>query len=58
MKQKHNFEKKMKKNMLKKLNWQKKKSLKNDFINVKINEMLFSIIKQVVKKKQRKAEEK
>src|SRR5436190_9236759 len=51
MKQEHDFNKKMSENMLKKLNQQKKKSLKNNFINVKANRMLFSVIKQVVKKK-------
>ena len=48
------FWKKMRKNMFKKLNWQKKKSLKNDFINVKADEILFLIVKQVVKKKNKK----
>ena len=54
MKQECSFEKKMKKNILKKLNWQKKKFLKNDFINVKADEMLSSVVKQVVKKKNKK----
>ena len=40
--------------MLKKLNQQKKKSLKNDSINVRVNEMLFLIVKQVMKKKNKK----
>ena len=44
----------MNKNIFKKLNQQKKKSLKNDFINVKADRMLFLIIKQVVKKKNKK----
>ena len=44
--------------MLKKLNWQKKKSLKNNFINVKVNEMLFLIVKQVVKKKNKEKSKK
>ena len=54
MKQEHSLEKKMRENTLKKLNWQKKKSLKNDFINVRVNEMLSLIVKQVVKKKKQK----
>ena len=51
MKQECDLDKKMSENMLKKLNWQKKKSLKNDSINVRADEMLFLIVKQVVKKK-------
>src|SRR5437667_11590722 len=51
MKQECNLDKKMSENMLKKLNQQKKKSLKNNFINVKIDRMLSLIVKQVVKKK-------
>ena len=40
--------------MLKKLNQQKKKFLKNDFINIRADEMLSSVVKQVVKKKNKK----
>ena len=40
MKQEHNLDKKMNENTLKKLNQQKKKFLKNNFINIKMNEML------------------
>ena len=58
MKQECNFNKKISKNMFKKLNQQKKKFLKNDFINVKANEMLSSVIKQVVKKKNKKKSKK
>ena len=54
MKWECDFDKKMKKNTLKKLNQQKKKSLKNNFINVRANRTLSSIIKQVVKKKNKK----
>ena len=45
MKWEHDLDKKMRKNMLKKLNQQKKKFLKNDFINIKTDEMLFLIVK-------------
>ena len=51
MKQKHDLDKKMSKNMLKKLNWQKKKFLKNNFINVRADKILSSVIKQIMKKK-------
>ena len=54
MKQEHNLDKKMRKNTFKKLNWQKKKSLKNDFINVRADETLSSIIKQVKWEKNKK----
>ena len=40
--------------MFKKLNQQKKKSLKNDSINIKADRMLSLIIKQAVKKKNKK----
>ena len=36
------------------LNQQKKKSLKNNSINVKTDRMLFSVVKQVMKKKNKK----
>src|SRR5947208_14747427 len=58
MKQKHDLEKKMKENTFKKLNKQKKKSLKNNFINIKADEMLSSIVKQVVKKKNKEKSKK
>ena len=51
MKQEHSLDKKMSKNMLKKLNQQKKKLLKNNSINVRADRMLSLIVKQVVKKK-------
>ena len=44
----------MSKNTLKKLNQQKKKSLKNDFINIRADRMLFLIVKSVMKKKNKK----
>jgi len=58
MKQEHDLNKKMSENMLKKLNQQKKKFLKNDFINVRADEMLSSIVKQVVKKKNKEKSKK
>jgi len=51
MKQECSLDKKMRENILKKLNQQKKKSLKNDSINVRMNRTLSSVVKQVVKKK-------
>ena len=54
MKQEHSLDKKISENTLKKLNQQKKKFLKNDFINIKVNRILFLIVKQVVKKKNKK----
>ena len=45
MEQEHDLEKKMSKDMLKKLNWQKKSSIKNDSINMWTNETLSSVIK-------------
>src|SRR5204863_9373172 len=48
----------MRENTLKKLNWQKKKFLKNDFINVRADEMLSSVVKQVVKKKNKEKSKK
>ena len=54
MKQEYNLDKKMSENTFKKLNQQKKKSLKNNFINIKADKMLFLIVKQVVKKKNKK----
>ena len=54
MKWEHSLDKKMNKNTFKKLNWQKKKFLKNNFINIKTDRMLSLIIKQVVKKKNKK----
>ena len=51
MKQECDLGKKMSEDTLKKLNWQKKKSLKNDSINVRMNRTLSSVVKQVVKKK-------
>ena len=44
----------MKEDIFKKLNQQKKKSLKNNSINVRADRMLSSIVKQVVKKKNKK----
>ena len=58
MKQEHNLDKKMSENILKKLNQQKEKFLKNNFINIKMNEMLSSVIKQVMKKKNKKKSDK
>ena len=58
MKQKCDLDKKMRENMLKKLNQQKKKSLKNNSINVRANETLSLIVKQVVKKKNKKKSKK
>ena len=54
MKQECDLDKKMSEKMLKKLNWQKKKSLKNDSINVRADETLSLIIKPVMKKKNKK----
>ena len=54
MKWEHDLDKKMNEDMLKKLNWQKKKSLKNNSINIKTDKMLYSVVKQVVKKKNKK----
>ena len=54
MKQEHSLDKKMSKNTLKKLNQQKKKFLKNNSINIRANEILSLIVKQVVKKKNKK----
>ena len=51
MKQEHSFDKKIKENILKKLNQQKKKFLKNNSINIRADRILSSVIKQVVKKK-------
>src|SRR5881394_220707 len=51
MKQECDLGKKMSEDTLKKLNWQKKKSLKNDSINVRADRTLSSVVKQVVKKK-------
>ena len=58
MKQEHDLEKKMRENILKKLNWQKKKSLKNNFINIKADKILFLIIKQAMKKKNKEKSKK
>src|SRR5437762_2373560 len=58
MKQEHSLEKKMRENTFKKLNQQKKKSLKNNSINIRANEMLSSVVKQVVKKKNKKKSKK
>ena len=44
--------------MLKKLNQQKKKFLKNNSINIKADETLSSIIKQAVKKKNKEKSKK
>src|SRR5204863_6348063 len=58
IKQKHDLEKKMKENTFKKLNQQKKKFLKNNSINIRADEMLSSIVKQVVKKKNKEKSKK
>ena len=58
MKQEHSLDKKMSENMLKKLNQQKKKSLKNNFINVRTDRTLFSEVKQVMKKKNKEKSKK
>ena len=54
MKQEHDLDKKMSENMLKKLNQQKEKLLKNDSINIRADEMLSFIIKSVMKNKDKK----
>ena len=48
----------MSKKTLKKLNQQKEKFLKNDLINVRMNRTLFSVVKQVTKKKNKKKSKK
>src|SRR2546421_9210317 len=58
MKQECDLDKKISKNMLKKLNQQKKKFLKNDSINIRADKMLSLIIKQVVKKKNKEKSKK
>src|SRR6266513_1004431 len=58
MKQEHNLDKKMSEDTLKKLNQQKKKSLKNNSINIRADRTLSSVVKQVVKKKKKEKSKK